>query len=529
MLPYKSHLLTTIYLSLILSSPTLQAFLSPSPSNLNFTLGTIALPPRPSASSSSKSPPSHKYVTHILHLDPKPGLSSSAGYIQALRSGIHRTDANANANPNPSTTTNLNGNSNSNANGFGHKNGENGVYGLTPVTYVAESQVLAAYLEIGGQGFEMQIDTGSSDTWVVGKGFECSDSTSSDTTATTSNDNSSDAAEESACKFGPRRYDKSASSTFRPIANENFHILYSDGTAVTGKLGKETVTVAGIPVSGQEFAVVDHATIYNGDGITSGLIGLAFPALTSAYTGTDPTKKGTKQIVYNPILTTLFGRGYVAPVFSLAIRRSSITSGIASSGLLAIGGLPPVLHDPHFAVAPFQLVTINTTDGSGLKTTTSQYLYYTIIVQGFTYTNSDSTNYTHPPELPNPLTPPTNRRHLHAFVDSGTTLIYLPNSLANAVNALFDPPAVYDVGSGLYVANCSAQAPEFGIDIDGRTFFINARDMIVPVPGSPDVCVSGIADVGFGMSTLGTVFLRSVLAVFDVGASEMRFAAREFY
>ena len=49
------------------------------------------------------------------------------------------------------------------------------------------------------------------------------------------------------------------------------------------------------------------------------------------------------------------------------------------------------------------------------------------------------------------------------IVDSGTTLIYLPDSIAITVNSLFDPLATFDAVTGLYVANCSAVAPKFGV------------------------------------------------------------------
>lgn len=368
---------------------------------------------------------------------------------------------------------------------------------------------MVAYLEIGTQSFQAQIDTGSSDTWVVGKGFQCVDET------TRAHE------PESACMFGPTY---TIEPTFRRIKNENFHILYVDGSTVTGIYGNDTVTLAGIPVQNQQFAVADHASKFIGNNVISGLIGLAFPSETAAYAGTDPTNT-TEPITYNPILTNLFSKGYVAPVFSLAIERSSITSGVAAGGLLAIGGLPPVRHSPVFSSAPLLLITVN---HYGNPYSVPQYKFYTIIVRGFTYEGSTETNWTRPTNFPNPLPLPTDPSHHSVIIDSGAILIYLPTGIADAVNALFDPPAVYDADSGTYVVNCAAKAPEFGAEIGDQTFFIKGEDMKIPIPGTDEICTSGISDAGSGMPLLGTVFLRNVLAVFDVGASEMRFAAREY-
>ena len=44
-----------------------------------------------------------------------------------------------------------------------------------------------------------------------------------------------------------------------------------------------------------------------------------------------------------------------------------------------------------------------------------------------------------------------------------------------------------------------------------------------------NICLSGIQDDGGSFGILGDVFLKNVLAVYDIGASEMRFAARENY
>jgi hypothetical protein len=76
------------------------------------------------------------------------------------------------------------------------------------------------------------------------------------------------------CDFGPY-YTKS--STFTAISGETFSIEYGDGEYLTGIMGTEEVTVAGIKVD-QEVALVTAAA-WEGDGTTSGLMGLAYPAL----------------------------------------------------------------------------------------------------------------------------------------------------------------------------------------------------------------------------------------------------------
>lgn len=90
---------------------------------------------------------------------------------------------------------------------------------------------------------------------------------------------------------------------------------------------------------------------------------------------------------------------------------------------------------------------------------------------------------------------------------------------------------MYSEYEGAYVVDCNAKPPVHGVTIGGSTFYINPMDMILP--GRTDdsgkkICISGInagGDVGKGIFVLGGTFLRNVVAVFDVGAAEMRFAA----
>ena len=348
---------------------------------------------------------------------------------------------------------------------------------------------------------------GSSDTWLAGIGFQC-------VNVTTGADEP-----ESDCLFASTY---TIEPPFEQIPDVNFNITYGDGEFLTGIFGIEPVTIAGITVKNQQVAVVDFAAWF-GDGVSSGLIGFAFPSITSQYAGTNPALDTTTNIPYNPVFTNMYEEGLVAPLFSLAIERSSLTSGTVPGGLLAIGGLPPVRFSPIFASAPFQLLAMNDADAPA---PVPQYQFYTITTNGFYYEGSEKTHWSFP-NFPNPFGPPTNSSQVQVIVDSGTTLIYLPTGIADAVNALFDPPAIYSDDEGAYVVDCNAKAPEFGVRIGKETFFINAEDLFLD--NGDGTCISGVDDAGDSLSILGDVFLKNVLAVFDVGASEMRFAAREFY
>ncbi|MCJ1374978.1 hypothetical protein MMC20_006211 [Loxospora ochrophaea] len=365
--------------------------------------------------------------------------------------------------------------------------------GVTPITPVEMSQVFLAGISFGTETVQAVIDTGSSDTWLAETGFQC-------VNVTTDAD-----LPEADCYFGPLY---NISSTFIQIPDENFNISYADGEFLTGIVGHEKVTVANITVPSQEVGVVDYAAWF-GDGVSSGLMGLAFPILTSAYSGDNPTlDSSATQDEYNPIFTSMYTEGLVAPMFSLAISRGNITGG-----LLAFGGLAPVPASPILASAPFQILQMS--GFSGGSPGFSPYQFYTIFIDGYTYAGR--------------TVPPFSEGNgtIETIVDSGTTLIYAPTIVADEINSLFDPPAVYSDYYGAYSVDCSAKVPRFGVKINGTVFHINAEDMILDA--GDGTCITGVDDGGTGLFILGDVFLKNVLAVFDVGASEMRFAAREFY
>jgi len=119
------------------------------------------------------------------------------------------------------------------------------------------------------------------------------------------------------------------------------------------------------------------------------------------------------------------------------------------------------------------------------------------------------------------------------IVDSGTTLVYAPNQLVEEIARIFDPPALADEDTGMWFAQCDATPPVLGVQINGTNFFINPQDLILQDEGFSDYgtnyCVMGIQNGDPGPYILGDTFLQSVVATFDVGAGEMRFAPHETY
>ncbi|KAJ7808610.1 acid protease [Mycena olivaceomarginata] len=123
---------------------------------------------------------------------------------------------------------------------------------------------------IGSQDFTVIVDTGSVDTWVVQRGFNCVDANGT-------------SVPQSVCAFGTDGFDTNASTTFESFGN---------GAVLDGSVGFHTVTVGGLSVSHREFALQDSIAGLNGNRILSGLLGSAFPSLTAVHNITDGTIEG---------------------------------------------------------------------------------------------------------------------------------------------------------------------------------------------------------------------------------------------
>ncbi|KAJ7124372.1 acid protease [Mycena epipterygia] len=361
-----------------------------------------------------------------------------------------------------------------------------------------------ANITIGGQGFSVIVDTGSSDTWLAEKGFACFNLTGHPEPVST-------------CAFGTQGFDIHQSKSFQPYPNTSFSISYGDGEYLSGAAAFETVSVGGLTVTHQEIGVVSSAA-WIGDGINSGLLGLAYPSLTSVH-----GQYGQK-LQYNPFFFNAVKQNQIPhPYFSLALNRGTYTGEHSANidphlGYLAFGGIAPVPVTSTAVTIPIQGYSAEThAPASGANAT---FFYYAVPVQHYIYNSANNTNATI-------FTPSASSS---TIVDSGTTLNLLPSPVAQAYNVHAD------WRGGLYYVNCTVRAPPFGVVLGGKTFSIDPRDLVVPVGTDANgtaLCASGIQDGGRegvgSVFVLGDVFLHNVVTTFDIQKNQLTVTQRQNY
>lgn len=381
---------------------------------------------------------------------------------------------------------------------------------------IAGGSVFLAPITVGGQQFNVVIDTGSSDPWLADANFECYDTTTYEPV------------DEAACYFGPP-YDSSRSPSYTHLPDRSLNLSYHSGEVLNGKMGRETFTLAGITVQQQEFGLVDYAT-WNGDGLSSGLVGFAYKTLTSMYAGEDPKKAvAGKAFKYNPLFDNMYRSNMTEPVFSMALARDPYGTG--SGGLMAIGGIPNIPFAPTWVSVPIVPVGINRTSNE------IEYQFYTIVTDGFSISSDPSAQFAPIADAKlnprkTPLKGPVDRKNpnsstVNAIVDSGTTLVYVSDDLALEVAEAFDPPGYLSEETGIYEVPCGAKPPTFGVSIAGKVFNANPDDLWLQ--SGPDRCVSGVQGNAGGLWILGDVWMKAMLCVFDIGAGRMGFAGRQYY
>lgn len=267
-----------------------------------------------------------------------------------------------------------------------------------------------------------------------------------------------------------------AQSTTYSNLGQKFSVFYGAGH-VSGTVAQDTVTVGRLVVKQQGFGAVRSESEDFYDQPSDGLLGLAFGTIAQS-----------KQSTFFENL--MMQKQVAAGAFAVHLARGQATGSEICFGCFdTTKALGPVTWNP-----------------------IASRSYWTINMDGLSVDPSHSV-----------------KTNLTAAIDTGTTLIYLPDEAAAQFYATIpgSSPAV-QYGSGFYTYPCSAPLTP-SLSFGGKSYSINTYDFNLGRTSTDSQdCVGGILAMGKGfppnLAIIGDEFLKSWYSVYDYPGSRVGFA-----
>ncbi|CAO3665498.1 unnamed protein product [Umbelopsis vinacea] len=258
---------------------------------------------------------------------------------------------------------------------------------------------------------------------------------------------------------GKTQYDSSKSSTYKKDGRP-WQISYGDGSSSSGICATDDITLGGLTIKGQTIELAQNISSEFTSDPTDGLLGLAFDSIVSV--------SGVKTPVDNLISQGLISK----PIFGVFLGKESNGGG----GEYLFGGIDNSKFTGTLATIPV--------DNS----------------QGFWGVSVDSAT--------------VGSASIDAFsaiIDTGTTLLLLPNAQANQVAQALNGT---DNGDGTYTISCDASTlQDLSLTIGGNSYKVPAADLIFQ--NQNNQCIAGFGYGGLQFAILGDVFIKNNYVVFQ--------------
>ncbi|PVH98043.1 acid protease [Periconia macrospinosa] len=116
------------------------------------------------------------------------------------------------------------------------------------------------------------------------------------------------------------------------------------------------------------------------------------------------------------------------------------------------------------------------------------------------------------------------------LLDSGSSLMYLPDNVANALYEAYG--AQYDSSQGAAFVDCNLSTRQGSIEFtfSGVTISVDLSELVITAGfqrGRP-ICILGVSPAGNSLSVLGDTFLRSAYVVYDLQNNQIGLAQTNF-
>ncbi|KAL4926541.1 pepsin-like aspartic protease [Aspergillus undulatus] len=323
-----------------------------------------------------------------------------------------------------------------------------------------------------GQSLRLILDTGSSDLWCnAANSTLCSSSSDS-------------------CRVSGS-FDPNMSSSYTYVSS-NFNISYADGTGAAGDYATDTLRIGGATISDFQLGI----------GYTSssaeGVLGIGYPSneVQVARFGKDAYPNLPQYLMQNGVIRS--------STYSLWLNDLE-----ANTGSILFGGVDTEKYHGELQTLPVQSVK-------------GGYSEFVIALTGISL-NTRSRDHTLK----------SNALPAAVLLDSGSSLSYLPNSIAEEI--YHDLGVIYEPSTGAGYAPCSLardninvtftfSSPEIPVGID--ELIIDAGD--IRFSNGERACIFGIVPAGDSTAVLGDTFLRSAYVVYDLANNEISLAKTRF-
>lgn len=123
-----------------------------------------------------------------------------------------------------------------------------------------------------------------------------------------------------------------------------------------------------------------------------------------------------------------------------------------------------------------------------------------------------------------------NQSNVAVLLDSGSSLMYLPDNVVRSLYRTFD--AQYDSTQGAAFVDCNLANKQGTLDFSfsGVTIQVPYNELVIvaAVSRGRPVCILGIGPAGNSVSVLGDTFLRSAYVVYDLANNQISLAPTNF-
>ncbi|KAF2182738.1 acid protease [Zopfia rhizophila CBS 207.26] len=317
------------------------------------------------------------------------------------------------------------------------------------------------------QKLRLHIDTGSSDLWANAKGSQLCSSRGNQCSESGT-------------------YDANSSSTYE-FVNNDFNISYVDGSGASGDYAKDTFNFGAQKIEGLQFGI--GYTSSSPEGILG--IGYTINEVQVNRAGGKPYPNLPQLLADNNVINT--------NAYSLWLNDLD-----ASTGSILFGGVDTEKYTGSLRKLPI------IPEQGGI------YAEFIIALTGMGMNGQQGSLF--------------NNQTVPVLLDSGSSLMYLPDDMVRDLYTRFD--AQYDSQQGAAFVDCDLVNDQTTLEFtfSEPTISVPMNELVIVAGyqrGQP-VCILGIGPAGDSTCVLGDTFLRSAYVVYDLENNQIALAQTNF-